>query len=53
MDIKSDGLGSGRTLKGLPFDEEAKLVYGVLISLRSMVKRLSGRCVMSAWSYVM
>lgn len=53
VDIKSDGLGSGRTLKGLPFDEEAKLVYGVLISLRSMVKRLSGRCVMSAWSYVM
>lgn len=45
VDIKADGLGSGRALKGLPFDEEAKLVYGVLISLRSMVKRLSGRCV--------
>ncbi|ODN80667.1 hypothetical protein L202_02844 [Cryptococcus amylolentus CBS 6039] len=37
------GGGSGRAPKGLPFDEESKLVYGVLISLRSMVKRLSGR----------
>jgi len=27
----------------LPFDEEAKLVYGVLLSLRNMVKKLSGR----------
>ncbi|EIW82920.1 snare-like protein [Coniophora puteana RWD-64-598 SS2] len=27
----------------LPFDEEAKLVYGVVISLRNMVKKLSGR----------
>jgi hypothetical protein len=27
----------------LPFDEEAKLVYGVIISLRNMVKKLSGR----------
>jgi hypothetical protein len=30
---------------GLPFDEEAKLVYGVILSLRNMVKRLSGRYV--------
>jgi hypothetical protein len=30
---------------GLPFDEEAKLVYGVILSLQNMVKRLSGRCV--------
>lgn len=30
---------------GLPFDEEAKLVYGVMLSLRNMVKKLSGRCV--------
>ncbi|WVR03920.1 hypothetical protein IAU60_000919 [Kwoniella sp. DSM 27419] len=30
-------------LKGLPFDEEAKLVYGVILSLRNMVKKLSGR----------
>ncbi|KAG8863278.1 TRAPP subunit bet5 [Tulasnella sp. 330] len=30
-------------LSALPFDEEAKLVYGVLISLRNMVKKLSGR----------
>ncbi|KAF9049782.1 TRAPP complex subunit bet5 [Panaeolus papilionaceus] len=28
---------------GLPFDEEAKLVYGVVISLRNMVKKLSTR----------
>ncbi|CAE6540433.1 unnamed protein product [Rhizoctonia solani] len=27
----------------LPFDEEAKLVYGVLLSLRHMVQKLSGR----------
>ena len=29
--------------RGLPFDEEAKLVYGVVLSLRNMVKKLSGR----------
>ncbi|KAI0070023.1 TRAPP complex subunit bet5 [Panus rudis PR-1116 ss-1] len=28
---------------GLSFDEEAKLVYGVVLSLRNMVKKLSGR----------
>jgi len=28
---------------GLAFDEEAKLVYGVVISLRNMIKKLSGR----------
>ncbi|KAG8728299.1 TRAPP subunit bet5 [Ceratobasidium sp. 428] len=28
---------------GLPFDEEAKLVYGVLLSLRHMAQKLSGR----------
>ncbi|TFK54429.1 snare-like protein, partial [Heliocybe sulcata] len=27
----------------LPFDEEAKLVYGVILSLRNMIKKLSGR----------
>ncbi|KAG9057619.1 TRAPP subunit bet5 [Serendipita sp. 407] len=27
----------------LPFDEEAKLVYGVIFSLRGMVQKLSGR----------
>ncbi len=31
------------TNTGLPFDEEAKLVYGVVLSLRNMVKKLSGR----------
>ncbi|KZV95183.1 hypothetical protein EXIGLDRAFT_766449 [Exidia glandulosa HHB12029] len=30
-------------MAALPFDEEAKLVYGVLLSLRNMVKKLSGR----------
>lgn len=34
------GAGAGA---GLPFDEEAKLVYGVVLSLRNMVKKLSGR----------
>jgi hypothetical protein len=33
------------TSTALPFDEEAKLVFGVLFSLRNMVKKLSGRCV--------
>ena len=37
--------GATSTSAGLPFDEEAKLVYGVILSLRNMVKRLSGRYV--------
>lgn len=28
---------------GLAFDEEAKLVYGVILSLRNMVRKISGR----------
>lgn len=28
---------------GLPFDEEVKLVYGVILSLRNMIKKLAGR----------
>jgi hypothetical protein len=28
----------------LSFDEEAKLVYGVILSLRNMIRKLSGRC---------
>jgi hypothetical protein len=28
---------------GLPFDEEAKLVYGIIFSLRNMVKKLAGQ----------
>jgi hypothetical protein len=28
---------------GLAFDEEAKLVYGVILSLRNMIKKISGR----------
>ncbi|THU95647.1 snare-like protein [Dendrothele bispora CBS 962.96] len=28
---------------GLSFDEEAKLVYGVVLSLRNIIKKLSGR----------
>jgi hypothetical protein len=34
----------------LPFDEEAKLVYGVVLSLRNMVKKISGRCASPAYS---
>ncbi|CED82049.1 Transport protein particle (TRAPP) complex subunit [Phaffia rhodozyma] len=37
---KSGAVGSGKG--GLPFDEEAKLVYGVVLSLRNMVKKLTG-----------
>ncbi|ORX36498.1 Sybindin-like protein [Kockovaella imperatae] len=37
------GSGAGASQRGLPFDEEAKLVYGVVLSLRNMVKKLSGR----------
>lgn len=33
----------GTSSTGLAFDEEAKLVYGVVISLRNMIKKLSGR----------
>ena len=29
--------------RGLPFDEESKLIYGILYSLRSMVKKLSNK----------
>ncbi|KAK0484368.1 TRAPP complex subunit bet5 [Armillaria luteobubalina] len=40
----SAALNSGPvTSTGLSFDEEAKLVYGVILSLRNMVKKLSGR----------
>ncbi len=39
------GAGGVASSAGLPFDEEAKLVYGVILSLRNMVKRLSGRYV--------
>lgn len=31
------------TSTGLAFDEEAKLVYGVILSLRNMIQKLSGR----------
>ncbi|KAG8956214.1 TRAPP subunit bet5 [Tulasnella sp. 424] len=34
---------SSANLTSLPFDEEAKLVYGVILSLRNMAKKLSGR----------
>ena len=39
------GAGGVAPSAGLPFDEEAKLVYGVILSLRNMVKRLSSRYV--------
>lgn len=35
--------GTRSTSSGLPFDEEAKLVYGVVLSLRNMIQKLSGR----------
>ncbi|MBW0564488.1 hypothetical protein O181_104203 [Austropuccinia psidii MF-1] len=31
------------TSQGLPFDEEVKLVYGVIFSLRNMVRKLAGK----------
>jgi len=34
---------SPQSSTGLPFDEEAKLVYGVVLSLRNMIRKLSGR----------
>jgi len=42
---RADVLGIGEAGKhaGLAFDEECKLVYGVLLSLRNMVKKLSGK----------
>ena len=39
----SSGGAAGKVARGLPFDEEAKLVYGVVLSMRNMVKKLSGR----------
>ena len=36
-------LSAASNSTGLPFDEEAKLVYGVVISLRNMIKKISGR----------
>jgi len=41
------GIGEAGRDAGLAFDEECKLVYGVLLSLRNMVKKLSGRSVFS------
>ncbi|KIY73127.1 snare-like protein [Cylindrobasidium torrendii FP15055 ss-10] len=35
--------GPPLTSTGLAFDEEAKLVYGVILSLRNMVRKLSGK----------
>jgi len=43
MPVGVAGGGTGLTSTGLAFDEEAKLVYGVVISLRNMVKKISGR----------
>lgn len=46
VEVKQPGEGRAQTtVAGLPFDEQAKLVYGVLLSLRNMVKKLSGRYV--------
>ena len=35
----------GEYRAGLAFDEESKLVYGIIFSLRNMVKKLAGRSV--------
>ncbi|KAF8893797.1 Sybindin-like protein [Infundibulicybe gibba] len=35
--------GPVQSSTGLAFDEEAKLVYGVILSLRNMIKKISGR----------
>jgi hypothetical protein len=42
-DTNGDSRAGYTTGGGLPFDEEAKLVYGVILSLRNMVKKLSGK----------
>jgi hypothetical protein len=39
----TNGASKAAGARGLPFDEEAKLVYGVVLSLRNMVKKLSGK----------
>lgn len=41
--LQSPSASAAITSTSLPFDEEAKLVYGVVISLRNMIKKLSGR----------
>ncbi|KAG8213896.1 snare-like protein [Butyriboletus roseoflavus] len=41
--IPSQPPPDGPKSNALAFDEEAKLVYGVMLSLRNMVKKLSGR----------
>jgi hypothetical protein len=53
--MQTQGAGAGASAAatgagyaGLPFDEEAKLVYGVILSLRNMIKHLSGRFVVSS-----
>ncbi len=52
VQAQGGGAGSAASVSGLPFDEEAKLVYGVVLSLRNMVKRLSGRYVPPCLSFV-
>jgi len=42
--LDEGGPEPGSELKpGLAFDEEAKLVYGIVFSLRNMVNKLAGR----------
>lgn len=40
-------MADGQKSNALTFDEEAKLVYGVILSLRHMIKKLSRRCACS------
>ncbi|KAH0827826.1 snare-like protein [Lanmaoa asiatica] len=41
--LPSQAPPDGPKSSALPFDEEVKLVYGVILSLRNMIKKLSGR----------
>ncbi|KAI9612314.1 hypothetical protein KEM48_004216 [Puccinia striiformis f. sp. tritici PST-130] len=43
LDNSNDDQAQPTKNPGLPFDEEAKLVYGVVFSLRNMVQKLAGK----------
>jgi hypothetical protein len=43
QDGRQTNIARAGKVGGLPFDEEAKLVYGVVLSLRNMAKKLAGK----------